>query len=158
MLPPSVLSAFTCMGLDLSDTFFGNFLGPDLRFQYTSASIFTKIVQADFVKLKAAFIGNKLTSSAFVSLTKDQCTALYSSKLFQCEQILVASDPFEFMAKNPVPKTKNALSGDCSLVKAFADGTVFGSDSSESDFDEMAEQFAGITGNSTQALRHLRGR
>jgi len=129
VMPPSIAQTFTCLGIDLSK--------PDaVQGQVTK---FEADVQKDMAQLASIFAGNEdpLKSGGKINVTKGQCESLYATKTLQCYQIMLASDPFDYVAKNPFPTSFDKLPAGCSdIVK------MLGGDAAKAQIEPMLTQSA----------------
>ena len=102
LLPPSITSFYKCIGVDLALVATGDAAAA------TAAQAAMVSLQTD-----AASLGN------FKTISKDSCTALFSTKLFQCSLIMLTSDPAAYLEKNPFPTSVAALPAGCADVKTI---------------------------------------
>jgi hypothetical protein len=114
VMPPSVAQTFTCLGIDLSNT----------ATVQGQVSKFEADVQKDMAQLESIFAGNEdpFKSGGKINVTKGQCESLYATKTLQCNQIMLASDPFDYVAKNPFPTSIDKLPAGCSDIVKMLGG------------------------------------
>ena len=103
LMPPSITSFMKCIGVDLALVATGDAAAA----QAASRALATLEAQG------AAL-------DKFSTVSKESCTALFSSKAFQCVPIMFASDPVAYLEKNPFPTSFAALPAGCADVKTIA--------------------------------------
>jgi hypothetical protein len=102
LLPPSITSFYKCIGVDLGLVATGD--------------------EAAMAAAQAAIAGLQKEGASldkFTTISKDSCTALFTTKVFQCSAIMFTSDPAAYLEKNPFPTSVAALPAGCADVKTI---------------------------------------
>ncbi len=102
LMPPSIISFYKCIGVDLA-------------LAATGDAAATAAAGTAIAKLQ----GEAQSLEKFKTLNKESCTAIFSTKTFQCVPIMFASDPAAYLAKNPFPTSVAALPAGCADVKTI---------------------------------------
>jgi hypothetical protein len=103
LLPPSITSFYTCIGVDLAQVATGN-------------QTATEKAAAAIAKLQA----EGASIEKYTTITKESCTALFNTKTIQCAPIMFASNPAAFIKANPFPTSVDKLPAGCADIKTLA--------------------------------------
>ncbi len=104
LVPPSITSFYTCIGVDLALMASGDENARTAAF-------------AAMVNLQSEADG--FQSSTSFSASKESCTALFKTTTFKCMPIMFASDPAAYIKANPFPTSVATLPAGCADLKTI---------------------------------------
>jgi hypothetical protein len=103
LTPPSITSFNKCIGVDLGLVATGD-----------AAAMAAATAAFQDLQKEGAILNNFTTGS------KESCTAIFSTKIIQCSQIMFTSDIAAYLEKNPFPTSVAALPAGCADITTIA--------------------------------------